>query len=217
MADVMTFTSLRSELADAFERGQSSTVDPIVWDEIPRCINRAERRIAREIKVQGLQETAAGSLTANVAVVAKPTRWRQTISINFGSGSGNNTRTVLLPRSYEYLMTIYPNRTTVGTPRFYADYNVDNWLIAPTPTLTAPFEVLYYAVPAFLDESNTTNWLTEVMPDVLLNAAMRELAVFLKNDQRAAGLENLYQMGLKGVSAEDAQKAIDRTIVRKGA
>ncbi len=216
MADVMTFTSLRNELADAFERGQSSAIDPITYDEIPRCINRAERRIARDIKVQGLQETATGSFADGVAVVTKPTRWRQTISMNFGNGSGNNVRNILLPRSYEYITTIYPNRTTEGTPRFYADYDVDHWLIGPTPDAAYPFEVLYYAIPALLDDSNSTNWLTEVMPDVLLNAASRELAMFLKNGQRANEFEALYKSGLQGVSAEDGQKAIDRTIVRKG-
>ena len=213
----MTFTSLRDELSDAFERGQSSTSDPLVYAEIPKCINRAERRIARDIKVQGLQETATGAFATGVSVVDKPTRWRQTISINFGNGTGNNVRNVLLPRAYEFLTTVYPNRTVTGTPRYYADYDVDHWLIGPTPSAASPFEVLYYAIPAFLDETNETNWLTEVMPDVLLNAASRELAVFLKSDQRAVAFEGLYKAGLVGVTKEDAEKAIDRTTVRKGA
>lgn len=217
MADVMTFTTLRDELSDAFERGQSSTSDPLVFNEIAKCINRAERRIARDIKVQGLQETVTGSFASGVSVVAKPTRWRQTISINFGNGTGNNVRNVMLPRAYEFVTTVYPNRTTTGTPRYYADYDVDHWLIGPTPDAAYPFEALYYAVPAFLDDSNPTNWLTEVMPDVLLNAASRELAVFLKADARAASFEGLYKAGLGGVSKEDAEKAIDRTTVRKGA
>jgi hypothetical protein len=217
MADVMTFATLRADVADYLERGQSEAADAVFYPQIEKCINRAERRIARDLKIQGLQATATSAFVNGTAVYAKPSNWRQTISINFGSGSGNNTRNVLQSRNYEFLTTIYPNRTSTGTPRFYADYDVDHFIIFPTPSAAAPFEILYYAQPDLLDENNGTNWLTENAPHLLLYAALSEGALFLKMIDKAQAYEQVYTQHLQGVQVEDIQKAIDRAAVRRSA
>lgn len=99
MAQTMTFTTLRGELADAFERGQSETTDPVVYEKIPRCINRAERRIAFDLKVQGQQQAVVSAFVSGTPVVQKPGNWLRTISLNFGSCAGNATRTIIYPRA----------------------------------------------------------------------------------------------------------------------
>jgi hypothetical protein len=47
----MTFTSLQSDIRNYLERGGAT--DPIVFEQIPRLITLAERRISRELKIQG--------------------------------------------------------------------------------------------------------------------------------------------------------------------
>jgi len=215
MAQSMTFTTLREELADAFERGQSETTDPVVYEKIPRCINRAERRIAFDLKVQGQQQAVVAAFVSGTAVVQKPGNWLRTISINFGSGTGNATRNLLFPRSYEFIRTIYPDETATGTPRWYADYGEDHWLIGPTPSASSPFEALYYGLPGMLEDANQTNWLTEKIPHVLFNAAMFELALFLKDDQRAGNFLSLYKEGLAAVARDDVAKIVDRASARR--
>lgn len=217
MAEVMTFTSLWEELADAFERGQNEVDDEVVYQNRGRIINRAERRIAYDLKVQGYETTAIAAFTINSPVVSKPGNWLRTVSINFGSGSGNNTRNFLFPRAYEFLRTVYPNDTTTGTPRFYADYDLENWLIAPTPSAASPFEVKYYGLPELLDDANQSNWLTEVVPHILFAACGVELSMFLKDDNRAAGLLNIYKESLGALAREDVQKITDRSAKRASA
>jgi hypothetical protein len=217
MAEITTYASLCDELADAFERGQNATDDPIVWDNIGRVINRAERRIAYDLKVQGNQETVVGAFAATVAVVDKPNNWLRTISINFGSGTGNNTRTILQARSYEFLTTVYPDRTSTGTPKFYADYDLEHWLIGPTPSASSPIEILYYGLPELLDDANQSNWVSDTIPHILFAACCVEMAMFLKDDQRAAGFIGVYKESLGALAREDMQKVVDRAGTRRAA
>jgi hypothetical protein len=217
MAETTTFTSLRDELADAWERGQSSSADPIVWDNIGRIINRAERRIAYDVKVQGYQKIATAAFAQGVAVVPKPGDWLRTVSINFATGDGNTVRNMIYPRSYEFVRAICPDDTVTGAPRFYADYDLEHWLIGPTPDASAPFEVMYYGLPQLLDATNQTNWVSETIPHILFSACMVEMAVFLKDDQRAAGLLSVYKDSLGALQREDIQKVVDRAATRRAA
>lgn len=217
MAEITTFDSLRRELADAWERGQDASADPIVYENLGRIINRAERRIAFDVKVQGNQKIVTASFSAGTAVVTKPGDWLRTVSINFGSGSGNNTRNMIYPRSYEFIRTICPDETATGTPRWYADYDMEHWLIGPTPNASAPFEVIYYALPDLLDDVQQTNWVSESIPHILFNACMVEMAMFLKDDERAAGMLNVYKESLGAMAREDVQKVVDRAATRRAA
>ena len=53
MAYAMTFASLQVDLRRYLERGFTLADDPYVYEQLPRLINMAERRIARDLKIQG--------------------------------------------------------------------------------------------------------------------------------------------------------------------
>jgi len=208
----MTFTSLQSDIRNYLERGGST--DPIVFEQIPRLITLAERRVSRELKIQGFQTVVTTIMQSGVAVYPKPDRWRETISINIGTGTGNNTRTAIFARAYEYIRNYWPDDTATGTPEFYADYNYSNWIFAPTPDADYPMEILYYELPPLLDEATQTNWLTEFAPNVLLYASLVEATPFVKDDQRVQLWQSYYDRALSALNGEDLQKILDRSAVR---
>ena len=210
MAETMTFASLKTDLQTYLERGSSLASDPEVYAQIPRLINLAERRISRELKVQGFIEAVTTTMTIGQSVYDKPDRWRDTISVNIGTGAGNNTRTQLFTRGYEYLRAYWPDESQTSTPEFYGDYDVQHWLIAPTPDAAYPMEVLYYAQPPLLDDGNQTNWLTDYAPQLLLYAALLEAEPFLKNDERIATWQALYDRAAAMLNGEDLAKILDR-------
>lgn len=210
MAETLTFASLQTDLQTYLERGPSLASDPEVFAQIPRLINLAERRISRELKVQGFIEAVTTTLTIGQSVYDKPDRWRDTISINIGTGTSNNTRTPLFTRGYEYLRACWPDESQTDTPEFYGDYDAQHWLIAPTPDAAYPMEVLYYAQPPLLDDSNQTNWLTDYAPQLLLYAALLEAEPFLKNDERIATWQSLYDRAAAMLNGEDLAKILDR-------
>lgn len=217
MATTMTFTTLQQDVRRYLERGTTYASDPVVFEQIPRLINLAERRIARELKVQGFINVVSGTLQSGVAVYPKPDRWRDTVSINIGTGANNNTRKVLLSRVYEYLLSYWPDRTATAQPIFYSDYDYTHWLIAPTPNADYPFEVLYYELPPLLDDAVQTNWLTDYAPQLLLYGTLLEATPFLKNDERIPVWQNMYDRAASMLNGEDLAKILDRSAVRKEA
>jgi hypothetical protein len=206
---------LLNDLRAYLERGATLATDPTVYEMLPTLIGMAERRLARELKIQGTVNVVTTALIAGQSVYDKPDRWRETVSIFVGTGTGNNTRSEVYPRAYEYIRSYWPNPTTTGTPRFYADYDYSHWLIAPTPSSALPMEILYYEIPPLLDDSNQTNWFTEYAPNALLYAALLEATPFLKNDERIATWEGFYNRAVAALNGEDIRQISDRGIIRR--
>jgi hypothetical protein len=215
MPTAMTYNSLLNDLRAYLERGATLATDPTVYEMLPTLIGMAERRLARELKIQGTVNVVTTALIAGQSVYDKPDRWRETVSIFVGTGTGNNTRSEVYPRAYEYIRSYWPNPTTTGTPRFYADYDYSHWLIAPTPSSALPMEILYYEIPPLLDDSNQTNWFTEYAPNALLYAALLEATPFLKNDERIATWEGFYNRAVAALNGEDIRQISDRGIIRR--
>lgn len=217
MATTMTFDTLKQDVQRYLERGATLASDPIVHEQIPRLINLAERRIARELKVQGFIAVVTGSFVPGQSVYAKPDRWRDTVSINIGTGPDFAKRTTVYARDYEYCRAYWPDESQTDTPVFYSDYNYANWLVAPTPDAAYPFEVLYYELPPLLDDSVQTNWLTEYAPQLLLYGTLLEATPFLKNDDRIATWQQYYDRAAAMLNGEDLAKILDRSAARKEA
>ena len=203
----MTFNTLQDDLRRYLERGFTAESDPYVYAQLPRLINMAERRIASELKIQGFIRAVNTAIPANTAVLRKPDRWRDTISIH-------SVGTPLFARSYEYLRGYWPDETATGAPEFYADYDYNHWLFVPTPAVNTSVQILYYEQPQFLDDANQTNWLTEYAPNVLLYAALLEATPFLKNDDRVQLWQNTYDRAAQALAGQDIKKITDRNSMR---
>jgi hypothetical protein len=210
----MTFSELQTDIQNYLERGASSAVDPLVYQQIPRLITLAERRISADLKIEGFIQAVTTAFQTGVSVYPKPDRWRKTISINFGTGATNSIRTQLFPRSYEYIRNYWPDESQTDQPKFYADYNYNNWLIGPTPDQAYPAEILYYELPALLSDSNQTNWLTDYAPQLILYGSLLEATPFLKNDERIPVWKDFYQESLQAINGEDLSRIVDRTTAR---
>lgn len=218
MPTSMTFNSLTTDLQSYLERGTAS--DTEVVNQIPRLINLAERAIANKLKIQGFLTPMLSTLIAGTSVYQKPDRWRQTVSMNYGTGTDQNVRSFLLPRSYDYCRTYWPDSSVTDVtqpPLYYADYDYSNWLIVPTPPINYPWELNCYIMPALLDASNQTNWLTNFAPNLLLYRALLEATPFLKDDDRIPTWQAMYKEQLDDIDLQDLQKVVDRDSVRSKA
>ena len=212
MAVSMTFNSLLGDLRAYLERGTS--VDPTVFDQLPSLINLAERQLANSMKILGFVKNVTDTLSIGQSVIAKPNRWRDTISINFGVSS-TQIRTPLFARSYEYLRRYWPDEDLTDQPKFYGDYDYFNWLIAPSADFAYPFEVNYWELPALLDDTNQTNWTTDFAPNALLHGALLQATPFLKNDERIPVWQGIYDRDLAILEAQDVRRIIDRNVTRE--
>lgn len=89
MPVVMTYDSLKEDVQNYIERGYTAASDPSVFAQIPKFITQAQQKIARELKVLGFQKSVTAAMQSGLSVYPKPDRWRETISINYGTGNGS--------------------------------------------------------------------------------------------------------------------------------
>lgn len=210
MSYSMTYDSLLVDVRRYLERGFTQESDQIVYDQLPRLITLGERRIARELKIQGFIRAVTTPLSIGVAVYLKPDRWRDTVSMTVNG-------TPIYARSYEYIRNYWPDETATGTPQFYADYDYQHWIITPTPDTASTLEILYYELPRLLGEDFQTNWLTEYAPDLLTYAALLEATPFLKKDERIQTWQAMYDRAAQALNGEDLKRILDRSANRSEA
>jgi len=203
----MTYASLLQDVRRYLERGFTAESDPLVYEQLPRLITLAERRIARDLKILGFVRAVTTPLQAGVAAYLKPDRWRDTISMTVDGQP-------IFARSYEYCRNYWPDEAATAPPEFYADYDYQHWLIAPTPDADATLEVLYYEQPQFLGDDNQENWLTKYAPDALTYATLLEATPFLKNDTRIGTWQSMYDRAAAALGNEDMKRVMDRAAAR---
>jgi hypothetical protein len=216
MATSVNFTSLVKDVTNYLERGGSVDTDQTVAEQIPRLINAAERKVIQTLKLLG-ELTPLNDVTGlaeGVSVIPKPDRWRETVSMAYGAGANSNLRTPLFPRSYEYCRMFWPDDSVKGAPQFYADYDLQHYLIVPTPDATYPLELLAYLQPVFLDENNQTNFFSTYTPNLLLYQTLLEAAPFLKNDERIGTWQTFADDEIATLMNQDLQRIMDRATQR---
>lgn len=207
MAYVMTYNSL----VESITRWVIRDSDSALAAEIPRMIDTTERKVARALKTLLSVRYATGALTASSNLIVKPNRWLETVSMEIGTGTGSNTSVQLLSRTYEYIKQVYPDQSALATPKYFSDFEFDQFFIGPTPDAAYPFQVSYYERPEPLGEDTQQNWLTINAPDLMLYGALLETGPFLLNDERIKMWQDMYDRKLIELVGEDARRLIIRT------
>lgn len=206
----ITYNSLVSAIENYLVRSDQSTIS-----QIPTFIQNAQLKICREAKTIGLEKYVSGNFQTGVPVLAKPARWRRSISFSYGTGAGFNTRVFLKQRTYEYINQYWTNRTLTSPPIYYSDYDFNTLLIGPTPDQNYPFEYAYIELPVPIGPNVQTNWLTNYAGDVLLYGSLLEAIPFLKNDERIPAWEDKYKQGVASLTSQDQQSHFDRQYNRE--
>jgi hypothetical protein len=201
---VMTYDSLNTMVLQYLERSDAAVVEAI-----PTFITLAEFEIAQQIKTLGQMQVVESTMEIGNPVIQKPARWRKTVSMEVSS---NGSKSPVLLRKYEYLRSYTPDATTIGLPLYYADYDYDHWLVAPTPDQAYPFEVLYYERIAPLSSENQTNWITQNAPNAMLFGTLLQAMPFLKNDARQI-FQQKYQEAIAALKLEDVSRVGDRQAI----
>lgn len=199
MAESMTYSSLVRDIAKYCERNDS-------WflDQIPRFIMMAEVRIASESKPLGFLRVVRGTLSG--PVMAKPARWRQTKSLSI---KVNGSFQFLQKRTSEFCRMYWPNESLQDTPKYYADYDYEHYLLTPPPSDPLTFELQYYERPTPLDDACQVNWTTQYAPSLLLYASLMEAMPALKTSERIAEFQALYDRALLSITLESQSNDSD--------
>ena len=150
-----TYTTLKQALQDYTDNDEATFIR-----NFPVFIRNTEERILKNVQLSLFQKNASGSLTSGNKYLNSPDDFLAPFSLSFTSSS---TQQVFLDfKNSDFVQSFTPNAAVTGSPRYYAQYDLDNFIVAPTPDSSYNVELHYFYRPTSLTASTFTLTLTDV-------------------------------------------------------
>ena len=171
-----TYAQLKTAIQEYTENTETTFVSNI--DEF---IRSAEDRIFYLVDLEYFRKNATSALTQNDPFLSLPTDFLASFSLSITNSS---SKEFLLQKDVNFIQEYNPNSATTGTPKYYARFDVDNLILAPTPDSNYVCEFHYFYRPASLTagaDSGTT-WLSTNAPNALLYGSLYEAYIYMKGE-----------------------------------
>jgi hypothetical protein len=171
-----TYAELKTAIQDYTENQETTFVN-----HLDDFIDGAEERILKSAQLMFFRKNVTGSLTSGNKYLAVPTDFLAPFSLSIVSDSSTE---FLLYKDVNFLQSYTPNPTTTGAPKYYAFFDISNFVVAPTPNDDYVAELHYFYRPNSLTagaDSGTT-WLSVNAPRALLYGALLEAYTFMKGE-----------------------------------
>ena len=198
----MNYSELVSNVRDYAEVGSEVLTDSLV----NTFIVNIENRIQREIDIDAFRKFQFSSFTIGSPFVTVPNDFAFERGVQI-KDQITKDRTWLDQRDTTFIDEYNVDRSDKGTPKYYANWDDNTLIVAPTPDAAYEIELWYNKTPDRLSSTNTTTWLSTNAPEILLYGTTSEAFSYLKNptyvqlyDQKyAQAVQNLAQtqMGRK--------------------
>ena len=172
-----TLATLKTAIQDYTENTETTFVN-----NLPLFIRAAEERILKSVQLSFFRKNVTANFSASDQFLAIPSDFLAPFSLSFTDSSSN--KNFLDFKDVNFLQEFTPNAATTGTPRYYAVFDVSNFIIAPTPVSALAVELHYYYRPGSLTaggDSGTT-WLSENAELALLYGSLYEAYTFMKGE-----------------------------------
>ena len=148
-------------------------------DQVNTFIKQAEQRIYNSVQFPAIRKNVTGTTTSGNKYLATPVDFLSSYSMAAIDGSGNYE--FLLNKDVNFIRSAYPVPTDTGTPKYYALFDDNTFILGPTPDDAYTMELHYYYYPASIVTAGTS-WLGDNFDSVLLYASLLEAAAFMKSD-----------------------------------
>ena len=185
-----TYSDLKTSVANYLARSDLTS-------QIPDFIQFAEIRLRRELRIRQMLSSTTLTTTGGTSTVNLPSDFLELKNI-YIDGDPTWTLTYLTPSTLERNGRTYEQ----NKPSYYTILS-STIKFGATPDTTYSVPLLYYAAPAFLSDSNTSNVFLANCPDLLLYGSLAEAEPYLMNDARLATWQAMYDRGLLGLRESD--------------
>jgi hypothetical protein len=171
-----TYSTLTSAIQNYTDNAETTFVA-----NIPNFIESAEQRILNAVDLQYFRKNVSGVTTADNQYLAVPTDYLASFSLSISS---SGVKTFLLQKDVNFLQEYTPDPTTTGTPIYYAYFDTNNFLLAPTPSTGFTSELHYFYRPASLTAAGDsgTTWLSTNAPNAMLYGTLVEAYIYMKGE-----------------------------------
>ena len=179
-----TLTNLQDDIRN-YTEVDSSVLSSAVLN---RFIQNAENRIYRESDSDDNRFYATSNLATGNRYVTIPSDLR---IIRYVQLKDSNNNQVFLEKRDTSFMAEYYNTpgTQAGLPKYYANWDANFWVVAPTPNSTYEITLAYIKQPTSLTDSSvsgTGTYLSNKYQDLLLYASLVEAYGYYEASYRRA-------------------------------
>ena len=160
-----TFATLKSAIQDYTENDDTTFVN-----NLSVFIKNAEEKILKNVQLNFFRKNVSAAFTASDKFLSCPSDFLAPF-MDF--------------KDTDFIMEFAPKASVTGNPRYYAVFDINNFIVAPTPSTTFAVELHYLYRPASLTagvDSGTT-WLSTNAPLAMLYGSLYEAYVFMKGEQ----------------------------------
>ena len=197
-----SLSTLRSAIRDYTEVDDTVLSDSI----INTIVKNAESRIFRSVDSDDTKFYAVSQTTIGNRYITVPTGTRIIRYVQITDNSTSDQE-FLKQVDSSFIATYHPdpdNSSDRGKPKYYAHWDNDNWVVAPTPDAVYDLTMAYIKQPTTITTSDsTTTEISTKQPDLLLYACLVESFKFLKGPDNMIQLyEASYQEALQTFAAE---------------
>jgi len=201
-----TYSELTQQILDYTETSSDVLTSTITND----FIEHAENRIFRDVDIDVFKSHQSANLTASNPFLSlpggsrpEPTSLGTVRTMQIFAPSGTPTRSFLEQRDVSYMNEYWPDRTATAEPRYWAWWDHNTIYVAPTPDLAYNVELGITRLPTRLSSSNSTSWIGDNAPALLLYGCLAEAFKFLKGPAQMLQIyEQSYQRALQELVIE---------------
>jgi len=189
-----TYAQLKQAIQDYTQNTETSFVN-----NLPVFIRIAEERILKSVQLSLFQKNVTANATPSNKYLACPPDFLAPYALSYEvSGS----KTFVEFKDANFVQSYNPDGSVTGQPKYYAQFDVDNFILAPTPASNYVMELHYLYRPASLTagaESGTT-WLSTNAELTLLYGSLVEAYIYMKGEQDIMAMYNQrFQESLIGI------------------
>ena len=169
-----TLTTLESAIKEYLDSTETTFTN-----NLSNFIKSTEERILKSVDLPVFRKNVTGTSTSGTPYLGSPSDFLSPFSLAVISSSNYS---YLWFKHVTFIRDYTPAEATTGLPVYYAVFDDDTFILAPTPDDTYTFELHYKYRPTSLTAgaSDGTTWLSTNAMNAMLYGSLMEGGTFLK-------------------------------------
>ena len=171
-----TLATLKTAIQDYTDNSETSFVT-----NLPNFIKGAEEKIFKSVDLDYFRKNVSSAFTSSDQFLTVPSDYLASFSLQITTSGSER---FLLQKDVNFIREYTPASSTTGVPKYYSRFDVDNFIVGPTPNSNYALELHYYYRPASITagaDSGTT-WIGTNAPFALLYGSLIEAYYYMKGE-----------------------------------
>jgi len=170
----LTLTQINTAIQDYTDNDEATFVT-----NLPLFVRAAEEKILKSVRLNLFTKTSQATMTSGNEYLVAPSDFLAPKSMSY-----DTSKTFLRYKTLDFIQTYTPAEATTGSPIYYAMFDLDTFILAPTPdsNYSVDLSFLYRPTSLTAGAGGGTTWLSTNAEFALLYGSLVEAYTFMKGE-----------------------------------